>query len=106
MMRIFILVMLCLTLSANLSNAQEICNNNLDDDGDGLVDCRDGNCASKVCEICDNGRDDDNDGFVDCYDKECSLSPSCDNFFLGKDVLCNVKPDSFPPFSMKLKFKS
>src|SRR6187551_826364 len=98
MMRPFILFTFCLTLFAALSNAQEICNNNLDDDGDGLVDCRDGDCASKVCEICDNGIDDDGDYFIDCYDKECTLNSACSDFFLGKDAACEAKPDIAPPF--------
>src|SRR6187402_2226331 len=106
MMRLFILFTLCLTLLAHQSNAQEICNNNLDDDGDGLVDCLDGACASKVCEICDNGIDDDGDFFIDCYDRECSLNSVCSDFFLGKDTQCEIRPESFPPFEMKLKYKS
>ena len=35
MMRLFVLFTLCLSVFAYQSNAQEICNNNLDDDGDG-----------------------------------------------------------------------
>lgn len=27
---------------------------------------------SLTCEICDNGLDDDNDGYIDCYDLDCS----------------------------------
>jgi len=106
MMRLFFLSTLCLILCASLANAQEICNNNLDDDGDGLVDCRDGDCGSKFCEICDNGMDDDGDGFVDCYDKECNLDIHCSEFFLGHDAQCEVPPETFPPFTMQLKWKS
>jgi hypothetical protein len=78
MMRLFILSTLCLTLFANQSNAQEICNNAIDDDGD---------------------------GFIDCYDKDCSYNLACDGFFLG-DPVCNVKPDTIPPVELKLKFRS
>jgi large repetitive protein len=108
MMRLFILFTFCLTLFASQLIAQEICNNNLDDDGDGLVDCLDGECGSKVCEICDNGIDDDGDYFIDCYDKECNLSAdaACNGFFLGKGADCDARPESFSPFSMKLKFLS
>jgi len=105
-MRLFIPLTLCLALFANITHAQEICNNNLDDDGDGLVDCRDGDCPGKVCEICDNGIDDDGDQFIDCYDKECSLNLACNDSFLGRGQKCEVWPDSFAPFQMKLKFKS
>ncbi|HEY9048560.1 MAG TPA: gliding motility-associated C-terminal domain-containing protein [Ohtaekwangia sp.] len=107
MKRWILLIILFLSLIAVNSFAQESnCNNNLDDDGDGLVDCRDGDCPGKVCEICDNGIDDDGDRFIDCYDKECTIDAACSGFFIGKDVTCNVKPDSFPPFEMKIKFKS
>jgi hypothetical protein len=108
-MKRLILLILFLSLIAINSFAQETgtkCNNNLDDDGDGLVDCRDGDCAGKVCEICDNGVDDDGDRFIDCYDKECSIDAVCEDFFIGKDITCDVKPTTFPPFEMKLKFKS
>lgn len=50
------------------------CNNGIDDDGDGLIDCEDGDCfTSNECtlEICDNGIDDDGDGWIDCSDTEC-----------------------------------
>lgn len=101
-----ILLAVCCSLLSAQAFAQEICNNNLDDDGDGRVDCLDGDCGSKVCEICDDGLDNDADGFIDCFDKECLLSDVCDGFFLGKDAACEVKPDSFPPFQMRLKYKS
>jgi|GEM_PF-1916011 len=106
MKRIFILLSLCLSLSALQSFAQEICNNNIDDDGDGLVDCRDGECGAKVCEVCNNGIDDDNDGFIDCYDKECTIDKACEGFFIGNDAICDVKPSTFPPFQMTIKYKS
>lgn len=68
-------------------------------------------CSSLVVqtlaqEVCNNGFDDDNDGFVDCYDKDCFNNTICKDFFIGKDAACNVKPDTFPPFEMKLKFTS
>ncbi len=60
----------------------EDCENGLDDDGDGQVDCADADCASHpACvvpdEICDNGIDDDGDGQVDCADGDCNGHPSC-----------------------------
>jgi len=98
-----------MSLMAGQSFAQEICNNNLDDDGDGLIDCRDTqDCPNKVCEIPNDEIDNDGDYFIDCYDKETLTDPTdpCNGFFLGHDALCEVRPDSFPPFEMKLKFKS
>lgn len=57
----------------------EICDNNFDDDGDGLIDCAETsschpalapNCAVvggvTPTEICNNNVDDDGDGYVDC----------------------------------------
>jgi hypothetical protein len=59
----------------------EICNNGIDDDGDGFVDCDDFDCnESPLCtfEICDNGIDDDGDGFIDCDDFDCDDFSGCD----------------------------
>lgn len=58
----------------------EICNNGIDDDGDGFVDCEDFDCLGSIycaVEICDNGIDDDGDGFVDCEDLDCANFPGC-----------------------------
>ncbi len=56
------------------------CGDGIDDDGDGLVDCNDPDCAnSNVCivEICNNGIDDDGDGWTDCSDTECFALSYC-----------------------------
>src|SRR5262249_27123398 len=48
-----------------------------DNDGDGLIDCADSDCAGNpACktEICGNCIDDDGDGLVDSDDPDC-----CDN---------------------------
>ena len=50
------------------------CGDGLDDDGDGLVDCEDGDCAGDpLCEEadCDDGLDNDADGLTDCDDDDC-----------------------------------
>lgn len=40
-------------------------------------------------EICNNCIDDDGDGLIDCYDTECNGSPLCDNFIVQvPDVNC------------------
>ena len=39
-------------------------------------------------EICDNGIDDDGDGLIDCYDGECSNDGACDDFYFGNAVVC------------------
>ena len=66
-----------------IANAQidEICNNGIDDDGDGIIDCEDGDCKFECYsrEICDNGIDDDGDGQVDCEDGDCENSVYCED---------------------------
>ncbi len=63
----------------------EICDNGVDDDADGLIDCEDTDCASACTtgEVCDNGVDDDDDGLADCDDPECASACTtgevCDN---------------------------
>ncbi len=63
------------------------CSDGIDNDGDGLIDCDDGDCdlaPTCITEICDNGIDDDGDGLVDCADGECFTNTTncveiCDN---------------------------
>lgn len=52
-------------------------------------------------EICNNGLDDDNDGYVDCFDPDCSGSFYCAGAFFGGPVLaCQFVPPPAPPFQM------
>ncbi|HJK96520.1 MAG TPA: MopE-related protein [Polyangiaceae bacterium LLY-WYZ-14_1] len=66
----------------------EICDNGLDDDCNGALDCTDPVCVSAaVCADCDtidaetdcgDGRDEDCDGLVDCDDDDdCGIDPAC-----------------------------
>jgi hypothetical protein len=59
----------------------EICDNAIDDDLDGFVDCNDPDCAADpLCapaEDCSNAIDDDLDGFTDCNDPDCAADPLC-----------------------------
>jgi len=55
------------------------CSNELDDDGDGLVDTADPGCANaadgserNIAVGCDDGIDDDGDGYVDLADPGCT----------------------------------
>ncbi|MCB9530027.1 MAG: hypothetical protein H6701_16855, partial [Myxococcales bacterium] len=74
----------------------EICDNGVDDDGDGAVDCEDLGCAfDPACpilgdEICDNNLDDDDDGDVDCDDEDCFLDPNC---LIGPEEICDNGQD-------------
>jgi len=63
-----------------LPGSEELCDNGADDDGDGLVDCADPECAGTagcLVELCDNGADDDGDGLVDCADPDCATAAPC-----------------------------
>lgn len=58
----------------------EVCNDSLDNDGDGLTDCTDPNCAAdSACnvEICNDGVDNDKDDVIDCADTSCANSVYC-----------------------------
>jgi hypothetical protein len=89
---------------AHAQDGESNCNDNLDNDGDGLVDCRD--CANKVCEVSNDGIDNDADGFIDCYDKETSVDAACNGFFIGKNLFCEARPTTFPPFAVTEDFHS
>ncbi|HEX4339329.1 MAG TPA: putative metal-binding motif-containing protein [Polyangiaceae bacterium] len=90
----------------------EKCDNRIDDDGDGYVDCADSDCTTTAqCKGCNNGKnavpelgigactngiDDDCDGAVDCADSDCNASKAyptecCD----GVDQNGNGIPDDF-----------
>jgi hypothetical protein len=43
-------------------------------------------------EICNNGIDDDNDGLVDCYDPDCNGNAACANAFIGQNAACQYVP--------------
>jgi hypothetical protein len=59
------------------------CQGGGDDDGDGLVDCADPDCAAvppcvpAAAEVCDDGADNDGDGAFDCADADCAADPFC-----------------------------
>ena len=70
------------------TNPQELCDNQLDDDGDGRIDCDDSDCIHAAnclaptdpdvtIEICDNKLDDDGDGNIDCNDDDCANDSAC-----------------------------
>ena len=75
------------TVEKPTSETAEVCNNQVDDDGDGKVDCDDTDCSdSGMCntalyaapaENCTNGEDDDGDGKVDCADDDCYSDSAC-----------------------------
>ncbi len=61
---------------------------------------------AQITEICNNGIDDDFDGFIDCYDGACANNSACAGLFLGNDATCVSPPAQFPKFTMALDFAS
>src|SRR6188508_179219 len=57
-----------------------------------------------IAEICDNGIDDDGDGFIDLFDTDCPCSE--DAFQAFCPIECETLPDSFPNILLKLKWQS
>ena len=55
----------------NTQPSQEICNNNLDDDCDGLTDFQDDICQENTQPKCNDNIDNDNDQLVDNLDIDC-----------------------------------
>jgi hypothetical protein len=65
----------------------EVCNDAIDNDMDGAIDCTDADCAGDpACpavgkpvkaEICTDGIDNDADGLIDCKDSNCASDPGC-----------------------------
>ena len=56
----------------------EICNNETDEDQDGVADCEDSDCASlELCLGCFDGLDNDGDGLADCSDATCENIEPC-----------------------------
>lgn len=64
---------------ADLPQEEALCEDQLDNDGDGYTDCEDLDCqGTQACaEECDDGVDNDGDGAVDCFDSDCQGAESC-----------------------------
>lgn len=62
----------------------EVCDNGVDDDGNGLADCDDAACFDSCTttqgdvEVCDDGLDNDRDWLIDCDDRDCASSCDAD----------------------------
>jgi cysteine-rich repeat protein len=68
----------------------EDCQNSVDDDGNGAIDCADSACATQpACtpENCGNNLDDDGDGRFDCADSDCAVLPACGGSNCGNGVI-------------------
>jgi len=60
----------------------------------------------KAQEVCDDGMDNDGDGFIDCFDGDCADNNACDGFYLGNDASCEAEPSEFPKFELSLGYQS
>jgi hypothetical protein len=72
----------------------EACDNGIDDDSDGDIDCDDTDCFDDpdcvdVETDCGNNEDDDGDGFRDCDDCDCLEEPAC----TGRECCNNGEDD-------------
>ncbi|MBX3250989.1 MAG: hypothetical protein KF901_27680 [Myxococcales bacterium] len=64
---------------------ETVCDDGIDNDGDGLTDCADADCFdTPVCEVhgpernderCSDWIDNDGDGLIDCDDSDCQADP-------------------------------
>lgn len=84
--------------AALLRRVQEICDNRVDDNENGQVDCADPECfGNNTCvEIdaaaCSDGRDQDLNRLVDCADASCGLTRPCVlGASLSRDPTCPVR---------------
>jgi len=71
-----------LTVSCCGQELEKFCSNQIDDDGDGFLDCVDPDCdnhpaCSTPEQICDDGLDNEGDGIIDCADPDCDDSSTC-----------------------------
>lgn len=63
------------------STPETRCGDGVDNDGDGLIDCEDGDCATtpECPEVdCEDGVDNDGDGLTDCEDDDCERETPCE----------------------------
>ncbi len=75
-----------LDIECDSSGSPEDCTDGVDNDGDGQIDCADGDCAGApgcTAEACADGVDNDGDGAVDCADPDCTADPACTGEICG-----------------------
>ncbi|MFY0650643.1 MAG: hypothetical protein JXQ96_01355, partial [Cyclobacteriaceae bacterium] len=57
-------------------------------------------------EVCDDGLDNNDNGFIDCYDPLCADDADCANFYFGNSVICQNSPTDDPTFNLRLQWGS
>lgn len=71
---------LSLKIGASFDPEGEICDNEIDDNDNGKIDCDDESCKTNpACmeTVCDDGKDDEGDGLIDCDDPDCENNWLC-----------------------------
>lgn len=69
----------CLDSDCSSPSCEEVCDDGWDNDADGLMDCEDADCVAddRCIEICGDYKDNDQDGLTDCEDDDCALEWDC-----------------------------
>jgi hypothetical protein len=94
---------LSLSIAAFSQNTEVLCDNGVDDDGDGQIDCVDGDCqfAANIERGCNcyDGIDNDSDGKIDKADSNCAAYYGLT--FVGEGSNCSlVPPGANTPFDL------
>ncbi len=75
--------------SACVIDLETVCDDTVDNDGDGTADCADDDCLQdetcRVSEVCTGEDDEDLDTLVDCDDPDCTDDPACVPFEICTD---------------------
>jgi gliding motility-associated-like protein len=61
-------------------------------------------CISLCAEICDNGLDDDGDGLIDCYDPDCCGDDLCSSFYYADCPIDCEYAGGIPDFELELEW--
>jgi len=88
------LPLILIVISTQIIAQETSCTDGIDNDGDGLIDCADGDCdiagVEEDCN-CDDGIDNDGDGVIDINDGGCASFYGLT--FVGGDTDCSIPID-------------
>ncbi|MEK6780593.1 MAG: gliding motility-associated C-terminal domain-containing protein [Bacteroidota bacterium] len=92
----FIIGFVFISFGSNAQATSEVCNDGIDNDADGLIDCNDSDCTfaaniEKGCNCYDNA-DNDGDGFIDTADANCAAYYGLT--YQGASSNCSITPPS------------
>ena len=111
--RCFFLALFSFFFTVAMAQSEVACNDGVDNDGDGLVDCADNNCSfaatiERGCR-CYDDIDNDGDGRIDEADSNCA--PYFGLTFVGEGSDCSIVPpgantpfDLITPHSLRTKY--